>query len=439
QYTDYVAVNRLLATVERQAKASYMTGWIARLDRVLHRVHRIDDVIAMWDVEKARAAAWTNGEALWALRDEALLSGRELRQATRGAIFVQHSHTPTLDVKVRLLGTPVTVQGRRLVVVVGTSLEPSEDALQRLGGLLLVGFPVALLLASLAGYGAATGALRPVEAMRRRAREIHADRQGQRLPVPEADDEVRRLGETLNEMLARIEAAFARERRFVADASHELRTPLAILRGELELALRDAGDVEDFRESVSSAAEEADRLSQLAEDLLVIARADQGSLPVRREDIDATGLLGGLEQRFAQRAGAHGVEVEARRPSEPVHLIADVLRMEQALGNLVDNALRHGGGTVELVAHTRGDTVHLHVLDDGPGFPDDFLPGAFERFTRGDPARGRGGAGLGLAIVQAIAEAHGGRARARNRPEGGADVWLELPHARAPAAAAVPG
>ncbi len=355
-----------------------------------------------------------------------LLGADEVRRAARGTIVVEHDSSPGKSEPVRLLATPVRAQGRRLIVVVGSSLAPSEEAQDELGDLLLIGGPVGLLLVALAGYGAAAGALRPVELMRRRAQEIHATRPGRRLPVPPSKDEVSRLGETLNDMLDRLEEAFARERSFVADASHELRTPLAILKGELELAMRDATDVVEFRRAVGSATEEVDRLVQLAEDLLVVARMDQGRLPVRLEEVRVDELLEAVSQRFGSRASDHGVELAIARAGPEV-VVADQLRLEQALGNLIDNALRHGRGRIELAAVETDGRVELHVRDDGPGFPEAFLASAFDRFTRADVARGRGGAGLGLAIASAIAEAHHGVARARNRPEGGADVWLELP------------
>jgi heavy metal sensor kinase len=361
-----------------------------------------------------------------ALRRHALLDPAEVRRARAGTMLVDHARSPIESDRVRLLATPVQAQGQRVIVVVGTSLDATREAQHELGGLLLIGGPIALLIASLAGYGAAAAALRPVEVMRRRARDIQASRPGRRLPVPPANDEVSRLGVTLNAMLERLEEAFAHERRFVSDASHELRTPLAILKGELELALRDARTVPEYRASVSSAAEEADRLAQLAEDLLVIARSDQGGLPVRVAEVDVAALLSGVSQRFARRAAEHGVEL-AITGADDLDLVADPMRLEQALGNMIDNAMRHGDGAVELEAVRRDDRVELHVRDVGPGFPPSFLDGAFDRFSRADVARGRGGAGLGLAIVRAIADAHGGRAHAANRPGGGADVWLDLP------------
>lgn len=357
-----------------------------------------------------------------ALRGRPLLSGGALERALRGTSLVTTSEG---EDAARLLATPVSAQGRRLVVIVGTPLEDRDDAVRNLGGLLLVGGPVALLLAALAGYGALTAALRPVESMRRRAAAIRDAAPGQRLPVPPADDEIGRLGQTLNAMLARLEDAFARERTFVSDASHELRTPLAILKAELELALRGGRSVEDLEAALRSAAEETDRLVQLAEDLLVIARSDQGRLPIRTGEVHIARLLGTVRERFARRAGDGHAEVRIDAGDTVVQ--ADPLRLEQAVGNLLDNALRHGGRRIDLSARADGDTVGIHVRDDGPGFPPAFIETAFQRFTRADAARGRGGAGLGLAIVDAIARAHGGGVEARNLPEGGAEVWITLP------------
>jgi two-component system, OmpR family, sensor kinase len=312
-------------------------------------------------------------------------------------------------------------------IVVARSLEPREESLHRLFRELLFASPLALLLASLAGYGLAAAALRPVEAMRRRAAAVSATEPG-RLPVPSGRDEISRLATTLNEMLGRLEAAFEHERRFVANASHELRTPLAMLRTELELALRRPRSRDELEAAVRSAAQETNRLSQLAEDLLLIARADQGGLPIRPERVSAEQLLATVADRFTRPSRERGQEVEVRPARAFVD--ADPLRVEQALANLVENALSHGGGAIDLFAVERDDVVELHVADAGRGFPDGFLDRAFDRFSRADEARSAGGSGLGLSIVALIAQAHGGSAGASNRPEGGADVWLSLPRAR---------
>jgi heavy metal sensor kinase len=360
------------------------------------------------------------------LGTKSLLSPAELRRARASTIFVDRSSVPGLDEPSRLLASPVDRGGQRHVLVVGVTRQDRAETLSSLRDELLIAGPIALLLASLAGYGLAGLALRPVESMRRRAAEISAETPGERLPVPRTHDEVERLGVTLNEMLERLEAALERERDFVADAGHELRTPLALLRTELELALRHAESPEEVRDAVRWSSQEAARLSQLAEDLLLIARSDRGKLPLRIETLEAAQLFSTVVSRFEWQADEVGRAIEGdATPS--IRLSGDRLRLEQALANLVDNALRHGGGQVQLAATRKDERVELHVRDEGQGFPPAFLEGAFERFARPEAGRAGAGSGLGLSIVKAIAKAHGGSAHAANHPAGGADVWLVLP------------
>jgi heavy metal sensor kinase len=360
-------------------------------------------------------------------RGRTVLTGAELEQASQGAILFESFHVPRLgDEPVRLEARPLRKEeGRRLIVVVGASLADRDETLGNLATLLLIGGPVALALASLAAYGATRAALRPVDAMRRRAAEISAAEAEQRLPLSPARDELRRLGETLNRMLDRLQAAVERERAFVDDASHELRTPLALHRTELELALRYGASTDELRRAIASAIEEANRISQLAEDLLVLARADKGALSIDAGPIQVRNLFAAVRGRFDGRAREAGRSLVVDDP-DGLAIDADRARVEQALANLVENGLRHGNGQIRLWARATGDGVELHVSDAGPGFPPEFLPHAFERFRRVDAARAEGGTGLGLAIVDAIAQAHSGRAAARNAPEGGADVWIEL-------------
>ena len=361
-----------------------------------------------------------------------LLDPRRLARVSAGEeVTFDRPEGAGLSERLRVRAKRVAAGDRPLVAVVAVSLLEHDEGLSSLAALLLLGGPVAVLLASAAGYGLATAALRPVEAMRRRAAAISPSEPGKRLPVPRPRDEVRRLGETLNEMLARQEEAFERERRFVADASHELRTPLAVLKAEVDLALRRSRSPEELVDALRSAREETDRLARLAEDLLVIARSDQGRLPVRPEPVELASVLTHLSNRFAPRfeEGGRDLTIDV----DGLVVSADRLRLEQAVGNLMDNALRHGRGRVRLWADEDGeDRVRVHVSDDGPGFSADFLPSAFERFTRADPARSRGGTGLGLAIVEAIARAHGGAVRAERGEGGGADVWIALPRVRPP-------
>jgi len=363
-----------------------------------------------------RVLARTGGSAA------AGLTRRELSRAAAGEAVEAERQVAGVDGTARLLAG---ARGED-VAVVGQSLDDRDETLAALAGACAIGAPVAALVVALLGYALAATGLRPVERMRRRAAELTGEAEG-RLPVPPSRDEIARLGNTLNAMLGRLQAVLARERSFVSDASHELRTPLAILRTELELALRGHSTRDELEEAVRSAAEETERLNELADDLLVIARSDQGRLPVRPAEIEARALLESVAHRFAARARAEQRTLLAE-PADGLTLTADRARLEQALANMVDNALRHGDGDVVLSAARDDGLIELHVRDRGPGFPDDFLPSAFERFSRADEARSRGGTGLGLAITSAVAKAHGGAAHASNREEGGADVWLEIPH-----------
>jgi two-component system OmpR family sensor kinase len=355
-----------------------------------------------------------------------LLTGAELRVATERPLFVNRPSVPGLDEGARVLALPVLRDGRRFVLVAGATRENRAEILGTLLAAFLIGGPIALALMSLAGYALAGAALRPIESMRRRAAHISASSLDERLPLPPADDEVRRLGETINDMLARVADGFAREQRFVADASHDLRKPLALLKTELELALRHARTRDELEQAIRSAAGEAERLSRIAEDLLLLARARDGRLALKLEPTDVGDVLHDVARRFEARAHAEGRELEVAA-DEPFVLVADRLRLEQALGNLVDNAFQHGGGRVTLAAARRNGRGELHVFDAGAGFPEQFLGRAFERFSRADDAREGDGSGLGLAIVDTIARAHHGEAGAANRTGGGADQWLSLP------------
>jgi heavy metal sensor kinase len=360
-----------------------------------------------------------------------LLTAAELRTVFSGRSVRATVDVPGRSGRWRLLAIPVGNADERRALVLASSLDDRAESLERLRKELLVGSPLALLLATLAGYVLAGAALRPVEEMRRKAGAISASTPGSRLPVPPARDEISRLAETLNDMLQRLETAFEHERRFVAEASHELRTPLALLRTELELALRRPRSREELEDALRSAVEETDRLTALAADLLLIARADQGQLPVHPEPTAAHALLDAVRRRFIPRAEELGRDI-AMVDGDGAVVQADARRVEQALGNLVDNALVHGWGTVTLAALPAGDRIELHVRDEGAGFPPGFAARAFDRFSRADEARPRPGSGLGLAIVQMIAQAHGGSVGV-SESAGETDVWISLPLASAPA------
>ena len=367
------------------------------------------------------------------LRSTPLISPQELASAERAPLLIDRRRIAAADGDARLLATRAhDGPGPRRIVVVGALLGERDEAVDNLSLLLAIGGPMALLLASAAGYGVAAAALRPVEAMRRRAAEITGGRHGERLPVPAPRDEIRRLGETLNDMLARIDAALAHERAFVADASHELRMPLAVIKTELEFARRDDQSMEELRAAIVSVDEEADRLTRLTENLLTIARSDRDGPVIHRQPLVVGELLRGIADRFAARASiadrAISVDVAVAGAGAGAEcILADRILLEQAIGNLVENSLRYGAGGIRLWCRFEDAGLELHVGDEGPGLPPGFSVMAFDRFTRGDAARGRGGAGLGLSIVRAVARAHGGEAHLRNLEPTGLDVWITLP------------
>ena len=336
------------------------------------------------------------------------LTGADLRRAGRRRVVVER-HLAGFDDVARIYARPAPGRNGRLVVAVGQSLADRNEALRGLVQAFVVAGVAAVVLASLVGYALASAGLAPVETMRRRAAAISLSGEPERLPLGPARDEISRLGETLNEMLDRLRRSFERERRFVADASHELRSPIAVIKTELEGALRSGAIEGEQRAALVAAVAECDRLAQLAEDLLVLARSADGRLPIRPEPLPVRALLDGTRHRFADRVAEQGRSIHVNAPEELV-VMADELRMRQALANLVDNAIRHGAGDIELRAAAAADGVQIDVTDQGPGFGSQLVDRAFERFTRASGSRSGDGAGLGLAIVQAIALGHGGHA-----------------------------
>ena len=360
-----------------------------------------------------------------------VLSARELERAQDGEVVLNRRHFAGLGGRGRLLASPEpTADGRTLIVVVGESLDTVVRARQRLGLLLGAASPILIAVIGWCGWVLAGAALRPVERMTVEADAISLRESGQRLRQPPGDDEIAHLGRTLNAMLDRIEASIAHERAFVDDASHELRTPVSILRGELELAATHPGDRAGLRKALASALQESERLARLTDDLLVLARADRGRIDPHAEPVDL-----GAAARAA--IGRH------RLPGSPtldvagdgVSVTADPLLVDRILDNLIENSSRHAASQVRVEVAADGRSGRLTVADDGPGFPPEFLPTAFDRFSRADAHRGRGdgGSGLGLAIVASIVEGHGGRVAAGNgKPLGGGrvDVWLPLAEGR---------
>ncbi len=353
-----------------------------------------------------------------------LLDSGQVAQAAAAPLRTTRGDLPGVDDGARLRA--FAVPGG--VAVIGEPREDRERALHRLAAILAITLPGALVAACVAGYLVTRAALRPVDAMRARAEEIGAGAPpGERLPEPGTHDEIDRLATTLNDLLGRLEAAVEHERRIVGDASHELRTPVSVLLTRLDVALRrDDLNEAALRAVLEDARQDARRLSRLADDLLLLARADQGRLPLRREPLEVHDLLAGAHERHT--GSPPGAVVVAEEVAGGAVVIADPLRTGQVLDNLIANALVHGTAPVELRASVEDGAVSISVRDHGPGYPEWFLPRAFERFSQADAA-GAPGTGLGLSIADAVVRAQGGTITAANAPDGGAIVTFTLPAA----------
>ena len=324
----------------------------------------------------------------------------------------------------RLLAVPEQLGTTRVVVVVGSSLAREDDTKHRLAVAFTLAGAVVVALIAGGGWALIGAALRPVRRMADEAAAISGSNLDRRLVLPDRSDEIAHLGATLNGMLERIEGSFRRERAFVDDASHELRTPLTIMRGELELAMAQPGDAEETRAAMQSLLDEVDRLSRLAEDLLVLARS--GTTARSELSSGPTELLT-VVTRAAGRLGRSndsGLRLNVSGPPVSVEVPEAVL--ERIVTNLLINAQHFAAGTISVgvgtVESPAGPLARLVVEDDGPGFPVEFLPRAFERFAVGSQSRTRshGGTGLGLAIVRELSQTWGGTATAANGTANGA-------------------
>ncbi len=365
-----------------------------------------------------------------------LVSAAQITQARGHSLVVTQT---TEDERERLMAAPLTGHPG-WVAVAAVSLESYDGTISDVVRNLLIAGAVFVAAAGLGSYGLARAALSPVERLRREVAALSERDQAPAGPppgvqVPGTRDEIAALAATMNQLLARLHRALARQRALVADASHELRTPFAVLRGELELAGRPGRSREELAAAVAQAGEEAARLARITEQLLFLARTDEDMAAVRRQPTDLRALLADSAAQAERRAAEAGVSSDVRAPAELVAYV-DPDRLREAVDNLVDNALRFAPPATSFVlaASAVGRDLVVAISDVGPGFPADYLPHAFERFRRPDSGRARanGGAGLGLAIVSAIARAHGGRVTAANRPGGGAVLTLELPGAIRP-------
>jgi signal transduction histidine kinase len=351
----------------------------------------------------------------------------DIAPGTRENIVVPSAYVPdragTMHaVLVAVGGTTTTTDPMHFVVLYAAPLAAVDAAQDTVMFYLLFGVPILIVIAGAATYFFAGRALRPVEAIRARVASMSEKDLAERVPVPAARDEVGRLAETMNGMIARLEQAQKVQRRFVADASHELRSPLATIGAGLELLQdSDPGTVRALRG-------ETERLGRLVDDLLLLARADERGLQPRRDEVD----LDEIVEAERARPTEDGVRTEVR--AEHVRVVGDRGQLVRVLRNLVDNAHRHARSQVLVTLGREGDQAAIDVADDGPGVPADDRIRIFERFVRLDDARARadGGSGLGLAIVAEVVSAHDGRVWVESAAGGGALFRVRLPAAELP-------
>lgn len=332
----------------------------------------------------------------------------------------------------------VTPDGKPLIVLVSQPLEPVEDELELLLSIFASAAPIALLLAGGGGWFLAHKSLAPVVTMSEQARRIGAENLDERLPVANPRDELGRLAVVFNELLARLSAAFAQQRQFMADASHELRTPLSVVQTAASVTLEQQHRAEsDYRDALAVIGDQARRLSRIVGDMFTLARADSGRRPLTLVSFYLDELIGETARAASVLAARKGVTVEAAESAEVLYY-GDEDLLRQMLLNLLDNAIRHtpAGGVVRLSLAQFGSTCEVVVADTGAGIPVEAQPHIFERFYRLDKARSRfgddaksngGGAGLGLSIARWVAEAHGGTLRLVRSDSTGAVFAVKLP------------
>ena len=314
--------------------------------------------------------------------------------------------------------------GQTYTVAVASSVQTQRSTVTTVAKYLAIGFPVLLIIVGLAGWMLAGQALRPVERIRSRVQGIGSRALTERVPVPQTADEVARLAVTMNEMLDRLQAGQATQRRFVADASHELRSPLATVAAGLDV-IEPAARGQSWQALHELMKGEAERMRRLVENLLLLAKADDAALPVQRAEVDLDDLVDTEVLRL--REGHEDLKVVS--DVQPVRVLGDPLRLSQLIRNLVDNAARAAHSTVRLTATQQDGYAILTIEDDGDGIPEADRLRVFERFVRLDTSRTRasGGSGLGLSIVQEIIKAHHGTVTLSGSATGGTTATVTLP------------
>jgi heavy metal sensor kinase len=333
--------------------------------------------------------------------------------------------------RVRLVSSVYHLEDQRVILRVAYSEEGLWRELREFGAVLLLGFPIALLLAGVGGYALARKALAPIDRMAVQTQRISAERLTDRLSIENPEDELGKLASAFNAMLARLQAAFDQLRRFTADASHELRTPLTAIRSVGEVALQDQKSPAEYRDVIGSMLEEVDRLTRLVESLLTLSRADAGHVQLQRMDIPLLALTREASSMVEVLADEKGQRIDIDGDGSLV-VSVDRLVLRQAIINLLDNAIKYSPKNTRImvrIASRAPGQASIDITDEGPGIPYEHQPYVFDRFYRVDKARTRewGGAGIGLAITRWAIEAHGGKIDLTSKNGAGTTFHVSLP------------
>jgi heavy metal sensor kinase len=322
------------------------------------------------------------------------------------------------------------MKDENFTILVGYPLAELREALENLYSIFLFLIPIALVVSIIGGLYLANKSLKPVDEVTRRAHQITAENLDQRIPERKVEDEIGRLISTFNEMIRRLHNSFAQVKQFSADASHELRTPLTIMRGEIELALRSSKSPEEYRRVLASALEEILRMTSIVDNLLTLAKADQGLYEAKFAEVNLQELVAELYDDSELLAQRKGIKVTLKH-NQLITIVGDRVRLRQLFLNLIDNAIKYTpeGGRVMLSVERQNGTAQFEVQDTGIGIPSQEIPRIFDRFYRVDKARARdyGGSGLGLSIAKWIAELHRGTISVKSEPEKGSTFIVSLP------------
>ena len=329
----------------------------------------------------------------------------------------------------RLFTGDIRYGGQTYTATAGASLDRVQSIVRDFRNLLFATAPGVLLIACLGGYWLSRRALRPVDEITRAARSIGLTSLSKRLPVPRTGDEIQRLSEAWNDLLARLEKAVGRIHQFTADASHELRTPVALIRSTADLMLRRDRTPDEYRRALQDIEHEADRLTGLTGSLLELARDDSGAPAMPKRSIDLNTVVQQVVELSEPLAGERGIEIRASLTAGPAMASANDAGIRRLLLILIDNALKYtpASGVVNVSTSEGGLGIVLAVEDSGFGIDPQALPHIFERFYRASESRNGGGAGLGLSIAQTIARAHGSTVEVRSSPGAGSRFEITLP------------